>query len=233
MVSALRIEGLSVVRGRTKAVTDVSVSLDPGLHALLGPNGAGKSSLLLCVAGLVRPAEGAVSIYGVRAGRSRSVRRLPQDNLPKSRFRVVEFLRYMAWLHKMEPATVEPSVSRALEMVNLTESANERVATLSGGMRRRVGIASVLVGEPSVVLLDEPSAGLDVEQRRDLATVLGNIASEAVVVTSTHIIEDVLEVADTVTVMKSGRFLFHGLGSEFTSGHSLKEFERRYLELVA
>ena len=170
----LTVSHLTVSYGRTCAVDDVSWSLGPGFHALLGPNGAGKTSLLTALATLVRPTKGAITLDG-REGKD--IRPFlgycPQDNLGKSSFTVAQHLEYMCWLRKIPSADTKGEVARILSIIDLEDRAGQPIRALSGGMRRRVAIGSALVGDPALVVLDEPSAGLDIGQREALTKILG------------------------------------------------------------
>ncbi|MGO4956238.1 ATP-binding cassette domain-containing protein [Luteococcus sp. Sow4_B9] len=229
----LEIDRVTVAYGSTVACQDISLALDTGLHALIGPNGAGKSSLMSVVSTLRRPSSGTIRLDGQSriAERRLHTSFLPQENLPeKSRFNVADFVRYMCWLRKVPRQATNTEVDRVLECARLTELRDKQLAELSGGQRRRVGIAATLTGQPRLLVLDEPSAGLDIAQRSLLAEVLQEAAREAVVLVSTHIVEDVLDTADTVTVLAHGRILHHG--PDFAPPHDLKAFEQRYLALV-
>lgn len=231
---ALEIAALSVrYRSRT-AVDDVDWHLSEGFHALLGPNGAGKSSLLRAIATLQAAACGTVKL-GRRtgAGIRENLGYCPQENLGRSRFTVREHLAYMCWLHRIPDAGTGRETGRVLELIDLAGRADERISALSGGMRRRVGIGSALVGRPRVVVLDEPSAGLDPAQRQSLTGVLTRVAEGAITIVSTHIVEDVLDHADTLTVMDRGRFVFSGPFERFAGSRDMAAVRARYLQLVA
>jgi len=219
---ALAVEGLTVRYRKRVAVDAVSWRLGEGFHALLGPNGAGKSSLLRAIATLQPAAAGDVQL-GSLAGTAirEGLGYCPQENLGRSRFTVREHLAYMCWLHRIPDSRVRSEVDRVVELVDLVERADDRISALSGGMRRRVGIGSALVGRPSLVILDEPSAGLDVAQREALSSVLRRVSAEAITIVSTHIVEDVLDPADTLTVMNQARFAYSGAFDEFAGSRYL------------
>ncbi|AXE37472.1 ATP-binding cassette domain-containing protein [Acidipropionibacterium virtanenii] len=228
----LTVDELTVQYRRRTAVDAVSWRLDEGFHALLGPNGAGKSSLLRAIATL-QPASGIVELDG-RTGTAirEQLGYCPQENLGRSRFTVREHLAYLCWLHRIPDSKTPAEVDRVVELVSLTDRADDRISALSGGMRRRVGIGSALVGRPSLVILDEPSAGLDVAQRESLSAVLQRVAADAITIVSTHIVEDVLDHADTLTVMDQSRFVFSGAFDEFAGSRDLEAVRSRYLEMV-
>lgn len=234
----LTLDEVTVRYGRFTAVDSVSLQLGTGLHALLGPNGAGKSSLLRSIVTLQKPTAGSVT-FGrgswPRDGHEvirRQLGYLPQENLGKSRFTVREHLAYMAWLSELPKELAGHEVDRVMELVRLTDRADTKIKALSGGMRRRVGIGSALMGHPGLVVLDEPSAGLDVGQRGILRDITREVAKEAVVIVSTHIIEDILDAAETITVMNAGAVVSHGTREDFSTSGDLSAFENRYFELV-
>lgn len=210
-----------------------SPGLPVGFHALLGPNGAGKTSLLRAIATLQSTERGSITLDGrpVRDARE-ATGFLPQENLGRSRFTVAEHLAYMCWLRRMPQHRVGPEVDRVLGLIHLSERRDERISALSGGMRRRVGIGSALVGDPALVVLDEPSSGLDVAQRESLTRILTRVAQQAIVIVSTHLVEDVLAHADTLAVMDGGHFQFSGPFDQFSASRDLDEVRERYLSLV-
>ncbi|MFC0360153.1 ATP-binding cassette domain-containing protein [Kytococcus schroeteri] len=233
-MTELVVDRATIRYGTRTAVEGVSWRRGHGLHGLLGANGAGKSPLLRAVVALQPLDGGSVTLDGapVRQVRER-VGFLPQDNLRRSRFTVWEHLAYMCWLKRLDDRAAASEVDRLLGLVGLEERADDRIRALSGGMRRRVGIASALVADPEVIVLDEPTAGLDMGQRDSLNDLLHRVSQEAIVVISTHIVEDVLDHADTVTVMDQGSFVFDGTFEEFSPTRELSTVRASYLELVA
>lgn len=186
----------------------LDVELTPGVTCLVGPNGAGKSTLFRLLSGMEHPQGGTVSIT-TRDARS-GLGYLPQDPSLPSRATCRQFVEYAAWVQGVGRRRRSAATEAALEVVNLADRADSRIGTLSGGMVRRVGIAHALVHEPAVVLLDEPTAGLDPRQRVELRSTIGAIAGDRIVLVSTHLVEDVRGVADRVLVLDDGQLVFDG-----------------------
>ncbi|MFF3150970.1 ABC transporter ATP-binding protein, partial [Streptomyces sp. NPDC057927] len=190
--------GLKVRVGRNRmAVDGLDLSLGTGVHGLLGPNGAGKTTLIRTLATVLRPTEGTLELLGESAGgmgEHRSLRRrigyLPQEFGYYKRFTVREFVEYMAWLKEVPKADIPAAVQRAVERVGLADRADERMKALSGGMVRRVGIAQAIVNDPTILLLDEPTAGLDPAQRLRFRELLQELGTDTCVLVSTHLVED-------------------------------------------
>ncbi|MCX4674293.1 ABC transporter ATP-binding protein [Streptomyces sp. NBC_01433] len=217
---SVRVTGLTV-RHRGKAVLDaVDLDFAPGVHGLLGPNGAGKTSLIRVLATVAAPADGRVELLGNEVGaasdhRGRSaVRRrlgyLPQEFGHYPGFTVREFIAYVAWLKEMDGARVASAVERAVERVGLADRIDTKAKTLSGGMIRRVGIAQAIVNEPALLLLDEPTAGLDPEQRVEFRALLRELGETSTVIVSTHLVEDVAAACTDVTLIDTGRIAYRG-----------------------
>jgi ABC-2 type transport system ATP-binding protein len=213
----IRVEGLRVVYGRRAAVDGISLALGRGVHGLLGPNGAGKTTLIRVLATVLRPSDGHVNLLGVDAGPHgglRDLRRrlgyLPQHFGYYPRFSVREFVEYFAWLKEVPAKDIPLAVDRALTRGDLSERASDRMGSLSGGMLRRVGIAQALVNEPELLLLDEPTAGLDPEQRVQFRALLRQLAPDTCIVVATHLVEDVVAACSDVTLMEAGQIAFTG-----------------------
>jgi ABC-type multidrug transport system ATPase subunit len=210
--------------GRTLAVNDVELQAGPGVLGLLGPNGAGKTTLLRMMATVVPPTSGVVRLLGRDPGQyaqRREIRRrlgyLPQSLGYYPGFTVVEFVEYFALLKEMPPQRVPTAVAAAVERVDLGAKAKAKLKTLSGGMLRRVGIAQAIVNEPELLLLDEPTAGLDPEQRVAFRALLRDLGQGASVVVSTHLVEDVGAACTEVAMMDQGRIVFRGTPAKLTA----------------
>jgi ABC-type multidrug transport system ATPase subunit len=198
-------------------VDDVTIGFDVGCTALIGPNGAGKTSLISALAGLLTPTSGTLVVDGEAVSDKASVDRLRRRSghlsqggtLPRN-FTVAEVMAYAAWLMKVPAAVSTERQSWALDQVGLSERAGDRVRALSGGMRQRLGIAQALVNRPDLLLLDEPTVGLDPEQRADFRRTVSALAVDTTVLLSTHIVDDVTRLCDRAVVLDQGKVLFNG-----------------------
>ncbi len=234
---------LRVKAGRRMAVDGLDLSLGTGVHGLLGPNGAGKTTLMRALATVLRPAGGSLSLLGEEVGGRIDLRRvrrvigyLPQDFGFYPRFTVREFVEYMAWLKEMPAKDVPGAVQRAIERVRLADRADDRMKTLSGGMLRRAGIAQAIVNDPELLLLDEPTVGLDPEQRMDFRALLREIGEDTCVLVSTHLVEDVVAACTDVVLIDAGRLVFQGVPDDLVAaganGVGDSAAERGYSEIL-
>jgi len=210
--------------GRTQAVAGVTLRTGPGVFGLLGPNGAGKTTLLRMMATVIPPSSGRVRLlgrdpggYGPRREIRRRLGYLPQNLGYYPGFTVAEFVEYFALLKEMPPGRVPRAVATAIERVDLGGRARSKLRTLSGGMLRRVGIAQAIVNEPELLLLDEPTAGLDPEQRVAFRALLRDLGERATVVVSTHLVEDIGAACSEVALMDAGKIVFQGTPDELTA----------------
>ena len=231
--------------GRALAVAGVDLEIGVGVFGLLGPNGAGKTSLLRMMATAVTPSSGSLRLLGRDPGaysQQREIRRrlgyLPQNPGYYPGFRVTEFVEYFALLKEMPSARVPDAVASAIERVGLGERSRARLGTLSGGMLRRAAIAQAIVNEPELLLLDEPTAGLDPEQRVVFRALLRDLGRSATVVVSTHLVEDVGAACTQVALMDRGKIVFHGTPEDLTArgeGYGMGDapLERGYSAVLA
>jgi ABC-2 type transport system ATP-binding protein len=237
--------GLTRRFGRTLAVAGVDLQAGPGVFGLLGPNGAGKTSLLRMMATAVPPTSGRLRLLGRDPGRPgprREIRRrlgyLPQQLGYYPGFTAAEFVEYFALLKEVPAARVPAAVAAALDRAELAGQARARLRTLSGGMLRRVGIAQAIVNQPDLLLLDEPTAGLDPEQRVAFRAVLRELGQRATVVVSTHLVEDVGAACARVALLDQGKIVFSGTPDELAAqgmGHGVGDapLERGYSAVLA
>jgi ABC-type multidrug transport system ATPase subunit len=231
--------------GRTMAVAGVDLQAGPGVFGLLGPNGAGKTSLLRMMATAVRPTSGTMRLlgrdpgcYGPRREIRRRLGYLPQNLGYYPGFTVTEFVEYFALLKEVPAAQIPAAVVAAIERVQLADRAKTRLRALSGGMLRRVGVAQAIVNEPELLLLDEPTAGLDPEQRVAFRALLRGFGQRATVVVSTHLVEDVGAACSEVALMDAGKIVFHGTPDDLTArgegyGTGDAPLERGYSAVLA
>ena len=208
---------------RHPALVDVSFTLGPGITGLLGVNGAGKSTALRLAVGDLRPDSGTVAV-GSAAGIAPLVGYCPQNvTLPK-RLRVAELLDYLAWLRKVPKRSRRSAIDEALAWADLEDRRHDRLGSLSGGMLRRLAIAQAVLGEPALLLLDEPTTGLDPEQRARVRGLLARLPTTAAVLLSSHIVEDIAALASTTLVLSQGRVVRRFDAADIAaSGRSLEE----------
>ena len=194
------------------AAADVSLTLTAGVWGLLGANGAGKTTLMRMLAGILRPTEGQILCDGVEIGALGAAYReklgyLPQEFGFYPEFTVQDYLEYMAALKGLPRTEAARQIDALLERVSLTEVRRKKIIKLSGGMKRRVGIAQALLNDPEILILDEPTAGLDPGERVRFRNLLSEFAQERIVLISTHIVSDVEYIAAENAVMKDGKII--------------------------
>jgi ABC-2 type transport system ATP-binding protein len=212
----LKIEGVTkTYRGGVCALRGVTLSLGPGVLGLLGPNGAGKSTLMKILATITRPTAGRVLWDGADiASRPDALRRvlgyLPQDFGVYPNLNAIEFLEYLAAVKGIEVGAARKRIAELLDLVNLTSAAKRPLGGYSGGMRQRVGIAQALLNDPQLLIVDEPTAGLDPEERLRFRNLLSELSGERIVILSTHIVSDIEAVASGIAIMAQGELLAHG-----------------------
>jgi ABC-2 type transport system ATP-binding protein len=216
--AAVQVDGLSRRYGATRALDDVDLAMDQGITGLLGPNGAGKTTLLSILATVAEPDAGRVSVFGLdprQAAQRVEIRRrlgyLPQELGYHRHFTVAAFLDYVAILKEItDRRSRAEEVARVLAAVGLESRARTRIRALSGGMRQRLGIAQALLGQPDLLVLDEPTAGLDPEQRLRFRELLSGLPGDPVIVLSTHQADDIAAICPHVVVLLQGRVHFTG-----------------------
>lgn len=208
--------------GKMQALSDVSFTLrSGGLIGLVGPNGAGKSTLLKILATLLRPSHGEILLDGRDIRKKPDAMRsvlgyLPQDVPVYGSLNAWEFLSFMASVKKLEPAAARKQIKSLMKTLHLSDVGRKPLSDFSGGMRQRVGIACALLGDPKVIITDEPTTGLDPRERVTLRSLLSGLARDRIVLLSTHIVSDVEAVASDLVVLKKGKVLFHGAPEELT-----------------
>jgi len=195
-------------------IRDITLEMDEGIHGLLGPNGAGKSTLMQILTTVMKPTTGSVSWNGTDIVESPDAVRpvlgyLPQDFGIYPDLTLEEFLEYMAALRGLDAETASARIDELTKLTNLVDVRTRKLKTFSGGMRQRVGIAQALLNDPELLIVDEPTVGLDPEERVRLRSALSNTATDRVVVLSTHIVPDVESTANKIAILDDGRLLTH------------------------
>ncbi|HLZ57641.1 MAG TPA: ABC transporter ATP-binding protein [Ktedonosporobacter sp.] len=217
-------------RGGVQALNEIDLTIPGGMFGLLGPNGAGKTTLMRILAGILYPSAGSIRVGEYdgttekgRTAIKRTLGYLPQELGVYPDLSAREFLDYIAILKGMDERKArQQRVGELLEMVSLNDVASRKLKTFSGGMKRRVGIAQALLNDPQFLIVDEPTAGLDPEERIRFRNLLSDLGGNRTVLLSTHIVEDIAQTCQNLAMMKSGAILFRG-----TTGQMLQEARGR------
>ena len=240
----ISIRGLNkVYPNGNQALTDVNIDINEGMFGLLGPNGAGKSSLMRILVTLMKPSSGQVLVNGKDAATHRDYVRsmlgyLPQDFSFFSNLKTYEFLDYAARLAGMKSGKKRrEAVERMLEEVALFDVRNRKAGKLSGGMKRRLGIAQALINDPKIIIVDEPTTGLDPEERIRFRNLLARLGSkDVIIILSTHIVADISSTCEHMALLNQGQVAFTGSPEEIVQqaqGHvwSIYATEKEYIEV--
>ncbi len=209
---------------------DFSIGIEKGILGLLGPNGAGKSTLLKMIATVSKPTNGEIILNRNNIVKDPNYMRkqvgfLPQDFGVYPNLNAFEFLKYMAAMKGVGGKNLSVKITELLEGLNLIDSAHKPIGTYSGGMKQRVGIAQALLNDPKVLIFDEPTVGLDPEERMRFRDLIHQLANDAIVILSSHIVSDIDTVADKVAIMKNGNLLAYGDQEELIDKVKGKVFE--------
>lgn len=201
-------------RGNHRALQNFTLDLQPGVLGLLGPNGAGKSTLMTILATITRPTEGRVLWNGTDIAKTPDALRsvlgyLPQNFGVYPHLNAIEFLEYLAAVKGLDRPTARRRIAELLDLVNLTEAAKRPLGGYSGGMKQRVGIAQALLNDPQLLIVDEPTAGLDPEERVRFRNLLSDLSGERIVLLSTHIVSDIEATATGIAIISSGHLVAH------------------------
>lgn len=208
----LQLQNLSKQYAAKCAVDNVTIDLMPGVYGLLGANGAGKTTLMRMICGVLKPSSGNIRLNGktiqdLGEQYYTHLGYMPQDFGFYPDFTAREFMLYMAAVKGLDKKKAVSRTEELLHMVNLNDVAGKKIKTYSGGMKQRLGIAQAELNSPEILILDEPTAGLDPKERVRFRNIISDFAKEKIVILSTHIVSDVSYIADTILMMKQGRFL--------------------------
>ena len=199
------------------AVDRVSLRLHSGVFGLLGTNGAGKTTLMRMLCGILQPTGGTIAFDGMdvrEEGYRAILGYLPQDFGYYPEFCAMDFLLYMAALKGLPKQSAKRRANELLELVGLEDMGRKKIKTFSGGMKQRLGIAQALLNNPKLLILDEPTAGLDPKERVRFRNLIGQLGKDSIVLLSTHIVSDLEHIADEVLMMKDGNLIYHGAWDE-------------------
>ena len=232
----LQIEGLNKHYRSVHAVRDFTLDLRTGVLGLLGPNGAGKSTLMRMLATVTKPSSGTIRLDGVNVATSpdalrRTLGYLPQDFGIYPHLSANEFLEYIGALKGVPRRSLRPRIEHLLEVLNLSDVRSRALGGFSGGMRQRVGIGQALLNDPRLLIVDEPTAGLDPEERVRLRTLLAEMATDRIIIFSTHICSDVESIATRVAIVDHGMLLADEVPARLAPGSV--SLEDAYLRIVA
>ena len=210
------------------AVDRFDLTLQPGVTGLLGANGAGKTTLMRMICGILRPTSGSILLDGTDVSEEAyraELGYLPQDFGYYPGFTGQDFLLYMAALKGLDKSAAKRRSDELLELVSLADKADKKIKTYSGGMKQRLGIAQALLNRPKLLILDEPTAGLDPKERVRFRNLIAECGKSSIVLLSTHIVSDVEHIADRILMMKNGQLIWDGTQAE--SGDDLEKFYLR------
>jgi ABC-type multidrug transport system ATPase subunit len=227
----LEIQNLSKKYSKEKyGLKDYSLTIENGILGLLGPNGAGKSTLMKIIASISKPTSGSITLDGVDIAKEPNTIRkmlgyLPQDFGVYPNLNAYEFLEYIAAMKGVGGRNLRLRIEQLLEGVNLTEAAKKPIGTYSGGMKQRIGIAQVLLNDPKILIFDEPTVGLDPEERVRFRNLISDLANDCIVILSSHIVSDIETIADEVAIMKKGQLIIKGLQADVIDTVREKVFE--------
>ena len=234
------IRNMNKFYGKKQALFNIDLTIEQGMFGLLGRNGAGKTTLMKTLAALHKKKDGEVTVCGVPVEKAKKIRAmtgyLPQDFSMYPNMRTDEALDYLGALSGIPSQERKKRVEELLEKVNLTSHRRKKVKELSGGMKRRLGIAQALLHDPKVIIVDEPTAGLDPEERIRFRNLLCEVAENRIVILSTHIVGDVESTCENIAIMDEGRILWKGTVNELlenAKGHIYTaNIEKQYMSQI-
>lgn len=216
----IEITNLNKFYGKKHALKDIHLTIEKGMFGLLGRNGAGKSTLMKTLATLLNKSSGKIAICGVPIEKAKEIRRmtgyLPQEFSMYANMGVYEAMDYLGVLSGLNHQTRRVRIPLLLEKVNLDRHYKTKVKALSGGMKRRLGIAQAILHEPKILIVDEPTAGLDPEERIRFRNLLCEFAEERIVILSTHIVGDIEAACEDIAILEQGKLLYRGTVNDLT-----------------
>lgn len=218
----LTLERLSKQFKNRIAVENVNAELTEGIYGFLGANGAGKTTLMQMICGIVAPTSGEVKLNGKNITEMGEQFRdllgyLPQEFGYTPGFTAEDFMLYIASIKGLDPRYARRRTRELMKLVNLEGDMKRKIRTFSGGMKRRLGIAQALLNDPKILIMDEPTAGLDPKERAYFRNVISEMAQDKIIIISTHIVSDIEYISDQVIIMKKGRFILQGTTEELTA----------------
>ena len=233
----LHIENLSKNYGEKLALDKFTYTFNEGTYAILGPNGAGKSTLMHLITDNISRPSGQILYNGkdiLDLGRAfrKVIGFMPQSQGMYDQMSAKGFLNYMAEIKGIPKKEARVQINELLSVVNLSDVAYKKLSSFSGGMRQRVLLAQALLGKPDILMLDEPTAGLDPEERVRIRTYIGNLAASKIVLITTHITSDVESIADYVIFMKNGKIISFGKPEQILRDTLSKNMEQAYLKII-
>ncbi|MEG1284801.1 MAG: ABC transporter ATP-binding protein [Romboutsia sp.] len=218
MEDKIILKDVSKFYGKKQALNNINLEIEKGMFGLLGRNGAGKTTLMKSIATLLSVSSGNIIVCGINVNEASKIREmigyLPQDFSMYSNMSVYEAMDYLGVLSGLDKKTRKERIPSLLSKVNLNNNMKTKVKAMSGGMRRRLGIAQAILHNPKVLIVDEPTAGLDPEERVRFRNLLSEIAEERIVILSTHIVGDIESTCENIAVMDEGKIIFKGTVTE-------------------
>lgn len=214
----LEIKSITKSYSKRRVLENVSLEFSVGVYGLLGPNGAGKSTLIGTITGLVEPDSGSVTYTDESCAKlHQKLGYLPQYQSFYKNYSAMEFLSYMCALKNYKPGNMKKYCGELLETVNLSDVGRKKIGAFSGGMKQRLGIAQALIGNPGVLIFDEPTAGLDPKERMRFRNIISSLGSEKIVILATHIVSDISYIANKIILLNKGKIIEFGTESEIVS----------------
>jgi ABC-type multidrug transport system ATPase subunit len=246
MESILEIKNINFYYKKSKPVlNDITFLFTTGLWVLLGPNGAGKTTLIKVLSTILKQNSGCMKYNKNKVDSYKDVKKyrkymgyMPQKFVYFNNYSAIETICYSAYLKGIKNSNIKQKSMVALNLVDMTDKKNEKMKNLSGGMVQRIGLACAIVGDSKILLLDEPTVGLDPEQRIDFRNILIELSKNKIIILSTHLIEEIELLKSNVIIEKNGKFIWHGVYSDMETtiktnvGKNMSNIEKNYLSFI-